>query len=195
VGQRAPGRDGRFGAFAIQRHDVTNAAFFEFVEAGGYADDRWWRPEDWAWAQAEGIRHPLFWEQHDGAWAWRGSSRHPRVCRGRRPRHDGDARGTRMLRLLTKRSFSGRHGTPWAPSGGIRGVTAIRRGSTARSTSRAGIPIRQAATRRAKARGASTISSATDGSGRAPSLRRFRASPSSRPIPNTPPTFSTASTS
>ena len=60
------------GDFHIQRHDVTNAAFLEFVEAGGYADGRWWRPADWAWAQSEGIRHPLFWEQHDGAWAWRG---------------------------------------------------------------------------------------------------------------------------
>ena len=59
-------------AFAIERHNVTNAAFPEFVEAGGYGTARWWRPDDWAWVQAEGLRHPLFWEQHGGAWYWRG---------------------------------------------------------------------------------------------------------------------------
>jgi iron(II)-dependent oxidoreductase len=60
------------GAFSIERHDVTNAAFLEFVNAGGYASPQWWRPEDWAWLQVEGIRHPLFWEQREGAWLWRG---------------------------------------------------------------------------------------------------------------------------
>ncbi len=52
-------------AFSLERHDVTNAAFLEFIEAGGYRDPQWWRPEDWAWVQAEHIRHPLFWERHD----------------------------------------------------------------------------------------------------------------------------------
>jgi iron(II)-dependent oxidoreductase len=58
--------------FSIERHDVTNAAFLEFVDAGGYADSRWWLPEDWLWVQTEHVRHPLFWEQLDGAWQWRG---------------------------------------------------------------------------------------------------------------------------
>jgi iron(II)-dependent oxidoreductase len=59
-------------AFAIQRHDVTNAAFMEFVEAGGYAERRLWCDDDWEWIRREHIRHPLFWEAHDGAWFWRG---------------------------------------------------------------------------------------------------------------------------
>ena len=59
-------------AFTIDRHDVTNAAFLEFVEAGGYRDDRWWRPDDWAWVQRSGLSHPTFWESHGGAWYWRG---------------------------------------------------------------------------------------------------------------------------
>jgi ergothioneine biosynthesis protein EgtB len=59
-------------AFAIERHNVTNAAFLEFVDAGGYATEHWWRPEDWAWVQQEQIAHPLFWERHDGRWYWRG---------------------------------------------------------------------------------------------------------------------------
>jgi gamma-glutamyl hercynylcysteine S-oxide synthase len=59
-------------AFDIERHDVTNAAFQAFVDAGGYRDVRWWRPDDWAWVQEEGVRHPLFWEEHNGGWHWRG---------------------------------------------------------------------------------------------------------------------------
>ena len=59
-------------AFSLERHDVTNAAFLEFVEAGGYRDPQWWRSEDWAWVQAEPMSHPLFWERHDAAWYWRG---------------------------------------------------------------------------------------------------------------------------
>ena len=45
-------------AFAIDRHNVTNHAFLEFVEAGGYADRRWWTETDWAWREAAGTRHP-----------------------------------------------------------------------------------------------------------------------------------------
>src|SRR3954468_11026920 len=61
----------RVDRFSIERHNVTNAAFLEFVEAGGYRDERWWRPEDWSWLQQNGITHPLFWES-DGGWFWRG---------------------------------------------------------------------------------------------------------------------------
>jgi formylglycine-generating enzyme required for sulfatase activity len=39
-------------AFAIQRHDVTNSDFLEFVNSGG--------------------QPPLFWERLDGRWYWRG---------------------------------------------------------------------------------------------------------------------------
>src|SRR5215510_211545 len=39
-------------AFTIQRHDVTNAAYLEFVNHGGAP--------------------PAFWERHDDAWYWRG---------------------------------------------------------------------------------------------------------------------------
>jgi ergothioneine biosynthesis protein EgtB len=59
-------------AFAIERHDVTNASFLEFVGAAGYTTEGWWRPEDWAWVQQEQVSHPLFWEHHDGRWYWRG---------------------------------------------------------------------------------------------------------------------------
>jgi ergothioneine biosynthesis protein EgtB len=58
-------------AFTIDRHNVTNARFLEFVHAGGYDDDRWWNAEDWQWIRSEGMAHPLFWERGD-TWYWRG---------------------------------------------------------------------------------------------------------------------------
>jgi ergothioneine biosynthesis protein EgtB len=58
--------------FELERHDVTNARYLEFVDAGGYRDERLWLPEDFAWLKSEGIEHPLFWESVDGFWHWRG---------------------------------------------------------------------------------------------------------------------------
>ncbi len=60
------------GAFAVESCDVSNAAYLEFVEAGGYDDPEWWRPEDWEWARSQRVGHPLFWERHGGGWFWRG---------------------------------------------------------------------------------------------------------------------------
>jgi gamma-glutamyl hercynylcysteine S-oxide synthase len=59
-------------SFAIERHDVTNDAYLEFVEGGGYANARWWRPADWAWIRQDGIAHPLFWQRDGDRWFWRG---------------------------------------------------------------------------------------------------------------------------
>ena len=67
-----PGRVVDVDRFAIDRHDVTNAAYLEFVDAGGYADPQWWRPEDWAWIAGARVEHPPFWVRGDGAWSWRG---------------------------------------------------------------------------------------------------------------------------
>ena len=58
--------------FAIDRHNITNAAFLEFIEAGGYTMRDVWQPADWSWIQHEPRRHPLFWERHDDRWYWRG---------------------------------------------------------------------------------------------------------------------------
>ncbi len=58
-------------AFSIDVHDVTNAEFLEFVEAGGYRNEGLWTPEAWAWRQHDGVEHPLFWERQGQAWMWR----------------------------------------------------------------------------------------------------------------------------
>jgi ergothioneine biosynthesis protein EgtB len=68
-----PARTEDVPAFRIQAHDVTNADYLEFVDAGGYADARHWRAEDFEWLQAEGMRHPLFWEREGDRWFWRGT--------------------------------------------------------------------------------------------------------------------------
>jgi gamma-glutamyl hercynylcysteine S-oxide synthase len=59
-------------AFSVERQNVTNERFLEFLDAGGYEDAAWWRPDDWEWVRRERIAHPLFWERHDGSWYWRG---------------------------------------------------------------------------------------------------------------------------
>jgi iron(II)-dependent oxidoreductase len=62
-------------AFSIERFNVTNAQFLEFVDAGGYTNRQWWREEDWNWIQSERISHPLFWEDAadaDKGYQWRG---------------------------------------------------------------------------------------------------------------------------
>src|SRR5438093_9490392 len=59
-------------AFAMERDNVTNAGFMEFITAGGYQERRFWRPEDWNWVRREDVRHPLFWERSAGGWTWRG---------------------------------------------------------------------------------------------------------------------------
>ena len=58
--------------FQIERHNVTNERFMEFVDAGGYTDSRWWTPEDWQWVRRENMAHPLFWERVEHRWFWRG---------------------------------------------------------------------------------------------------------------------------
>ena len=59
-------------AFTIDRDNVTSADFMAFIEAGGYREERWWRPEDWAWVRDERIERPQFWEREGSRWFWTG---------------------------------------------------------------------------------------------------------------------------
>ena len=58
--------------FGIDAYNVTNRQFMDFVRAGGYRTPQWWRPEDWAWIQSDGVSHPAFWERDGDGWLWRG---------------------------------------------------------------------------------------------------------------------------
>lgn len=55
-------------AFWLDTVPVTNAAYQEFVAAGGYHDPRWWTPEGWRHIQETGIAAPLFWHREHGQW-------------------------------------------------------------------------------------------------------------------------------
>jgi iron(II)-dependent oxidoreductase len=65
-----PSRRVEVAAFEIDTLKVTNADFMQFVEAGGYREPRYWRPQDWEWVQGEQVSHPPFWELRDGSWQW-----------------------------------------------------------------------------------------------------------------------------
>jgi iron(II)-dependent oxidoreductase len=53
-------------AFEIDAHNVTNADFLEFVDAGGYANRALWSDTDWQWLQQEKLQHPTFWVRRPG---------------------------------------------------------------------------------------------------------------------------------
>ena len=53
-------------AFWIDTTPVTNAAFAEFIEAGGYDDERLWSPAGWRHRQQAGLSAPLFWSRDAG---------------------------------------------------------------------------------------------------------------------------------
>jgi iron(II)-dependent oxidoreductase len=52
--------------FRIARAPVTNAAFAEFIEAGGYSDSRWWSETGWSWRQSARAESPVYWQRGAG---------------------------------------------------------------------------------------------------------------------------------
>ena len=72
------GWDNEFGdhgarteAFLAGRHLVSNREFLDFVEAGGYVDQRLWSEEGAAWLRYAGARHPTFWVRAGDGWKLR----------------------------------------------------------------------------------------------------------------------------
>ncbi len=63
-------------AFEIDRYDVTNGEYLEFVEAGGYRSESLWNPEDWEWRSRNRIEHPLFWSRDGRRWILRAMFEH-----------------------------------------------------------------------------------------------------------------------
>ena len=52
--------------FGIDRRCVDNGAFAQFVEAGGYRDERWWSDAGREWLKASALRHPKRWRAAPG---------------------------------------------------------------------------------------------------------------------------------
>jgi gamma-glutamyl hercynylcysteine S-oxide synthase len=55
----------------IARACVTNAAYAEFVDAGGYRDPQWWSDEGRAWLADGRIAHPARWRKGRDGWEHR----------------------------------------------------------------------------------------------------------------------------
>ncbi|HTU76507.1 MAG TPA: ergothioneine biosynthesis protein EgtB [Trebonia sp.] len=53
-------------AFWLDTTPVTNAAYIEFIAAGGYDDPRLWTVEGWQHRQQAGLVAPLFWSPDGG---------------------------------------------------------------------------------------------------------------------------------
>lgn len=54
--------------FKIATTLITNGAFIEFIEAGGYTDFRHWHAEGLDWIKSNNISAPLYWHFIDGRW-------------------------------------------------------------------------------------------------------------------------------
>ena len=62
--------------FRIDRTPVTNGAYLEFVEAGGYQSREYWSEAGWRWVRDEEVEAPLFWRRaSDGRWQSRSFGR------------------------------------------------------------------------------------------------------------------------
>jgi len=55
-------------AFDIDASPVSETAFAEFVDAGGYQDRAGWSEAGWAWRVASGASHPVYWRRENGGW-------------------------------------------------------------------------------------------------------------------------------
>jgi ergothioneine biosynthesis protein EgtB len=58
-------------AFEIDRYEVTNRQYFEFMAAGGYETRAFWSDDGWNWKTAQAISHPVFWTKGRDGWLYR----------------------------------------------------------------------------------------------------------------------------
>jgi iron(II)-dependent oxidoreductase len=55
-------------AFYLDTAPVTNAAYAEFIAAGGYHQPAWWTAAGWAHRQRAGLFAPQFWRREGSQW-------------------------------------------------------------------------------------------------------------------------------
>lgn len=61
----------RMGPFWIDVHPVTNGAYLDFVESGGYAADAAWSAEGRAWRDEAELTAPKYWVRDGAGWGER----------------------------------------------------------------------------------------------------------------------------
>lgn len=59
-------------AFAVDKFEVTNGQYLDFMQAGGYETQSFWTDEDWNWRAANEISRPVFWKRNSNQWLFRG---------------------------------------------------------------------------------------------------------------------------
>ncbi|WAL63358.1 ergothioneine biosynthesis protein EgtB [Amycolatopsis cynarae] len=65
-----PAHEVHVDAFYLDTTPVTNGAYLEFLESGGYDERRWWSEAGWEYRTAHDITAPRFWYRESGGW-WR----------------------------------------------------------------------------------------------------------------------------
>jgi ergothioneine biosynthesis protein EgtB len=57
--------------FEMDRFQVTNGNYLEFLNSGGYEDQGLWNEIDWKWRTEQNISHPAFWKKNGEHWLYR----------------------------------------------------------------------------------------------------------------------------
>ncbi|WP_236793134.1 ergothioneine biosynthesis protein EgtB [Amycolatopsis sp. GM8] len=65
-----PAHEVAVDAFYLDTTPVTNGAYVEFLDAGGYDQQQWWSEQGWEYRTANDITAPRFWRREAGEW-WR----------------------------------------------------------------------------------------------------------------------------
>ena len=58
-------------AFAIDRFNVTNGDYLQFVREGGYSEHSLWTEAAWQWINSQNHQHPAFWIPSGDSWRYR----------------------------------------------------------------------------------------------------------------------------
>ena len=59
-----PAHEVYLGSYFVGQTPVTNSQYGEFMQAGGYKDERYWSEKGWGWCLYYGITQPTFWDDH-----------------------------------------------------------------------------------------------------------------------------------
>ncbi|MHA7278044.1 ergothioneine biosynthesis protein EgtB [Arthrobacter sp. Hz1] len=65
-----PAHEVHVPGYWIDTVPVSNGAFLDFVDDGGYANPNWWTPEGWSHCNNEGLTAPKYWMRDGNRW-WR----------------------------------------------------------------------------------------------------------------------------
>lgn len=58
-------------AFSVDRYEVTNREYLQFINAGGYENEALWRESDWRWKTQHNISQPVSWNRVHDKWQYR----------------------------------------------------------------------------------------------------------------------------